>query len=853
MDDLLKEFLAEAAEHIDAASRELVRLEKDPGDSALIASLFRHIHTIKGSSGFLSLPRIGRLTHGAETLIGRLRDGARASGVHVSLILAVVDRLAALLAEISRTEAEPDGEDDDLLHDLDANVKRLAAPAASQDGSAGASARAETRARAETSSVRQTGAETPMTGAARAAETVRVSVGVLDRLMGIVSELVLTRNQLLELAAVSGDEGVKSSVQSLSSVTSDLQDAVMRVRMQPVDRLFATLPRLVRDLSLELGKKIRIETAGAETELDRQVIELIRAPLTHIIRNAADHGVEPPSERLASGKAEAGIIRVSAAYDAGQITLEIKDDGRGLDMGRIRSRALAQGLATEQALARMSEADIFQFVLLPGFSTAVEVTNVSGRGVGMDVVRENIQSIGGTVSLSSRAGKGTTVTLRIPLTLAIAPALILSSAGARFAIPQMAVAEVVGVGAGFECEIQYIHNAPVLRLRGDALPLVHLASALGLAEAAPVKDEDAFVVVLRVGGVRYGILVETIADVQEVVIEPLVGALARIGLFSGQTILGDGDVVLILDPAVIVERAGLKNIADARLAPTSEAITPESQKTPVILLRAGPGALKALPLSLVVRIEEVETTKLVAAGDLYVLAHEGRLLPVVPACSGMVLDKPIYSILTFAGAGQAIALMVEEILDIVDERISLQLSGGPAGTIGSINLGDRVVELLDITYFIAKANPIALTRGVNHRPTLLLVDDKPFFRDMLAPVLMAAGYEVVTAGSGQEALNFLDRGLAIHALITDIDMPEMDGYTLARVVFQQPRCSGLPIIALAPQATPSIVETAQICGMRAVVGKFDRNALVETIDRLLDATAIAMHDIERRIMTEIAA
>ena len=486
MDDLLTEFLAEAAEHIDAASMELVRIEKDPGDPALIASLFRHVHTIKGSSGFLSLPRVGRLAHGAEALIGRLRDGAKASGEHISLILAVVDRLSALLVEIGRLEAEPEGDDSDILQALEAQTKLLktsepptlapAWTAPAPEAEPGVSTAAGAAPSREAASA-----------TARSTETVRVSIGVLDRLMGIVSELVLTRNQLLELSADGGDERVKGSVQNLSSATSDLQDAVMRVRMQPLDKLFSTLPRLVRDLSLELRKKIRIETFGAETELDRQVIELMRAPLTHIIRNAADHGIESVAERIAAGKPETGLIRVTAAYDAGQITLEIKDDGRGFDVARIKKKARERGLASARALEKMTDAELYPLVLLPGFSTAEQVSKVSGRGVGMDVVRDNIHSIGGTVSLASRAGFGTTVLLRIPLTLAIAPALILSCGGSRFAIPQMAVVEVVGIGDGFESDVSLVYGAPMLRLRGEALPLACLAQTLGLA---PPRAEE---------------------------------------------------------------------------------------------------------------------------------------------------------------------------------------------------------------------------------------------------------------------------------------------------------------------------------------------------------------------------
>lgn len=842
MDDLLKDFLKEAAEHIDATSSELLRFERDQSDPALVASLFRHIHTIKGSSGFLSLPRLTRIAHATESLIGPLREGAAATPALVSLIFSAIDRLALLLGEIAQTQAEPRGDDSDLLRQIEDAVASLRSgqPASSQPLQPAAAGAALPPLQ-----------EPLHAPGGRGGETVRVSVGVLDRLMGIVSELVLTRNQLLEVAGLAGDDAVKYSVQNLSSVTSDLQDAVMRVRLQPVDRLFATLPRLVRDLSIELGKKIELLTFGAETELDRQVIELIRGPLTHIIRNAADHGIEPPVERFAAGKPETGVIRVAATYDGGQIKLEVKDDGRGLELSKIRSKAVAEGFVTEEAIARMSEADIYQLVLLPGFSTASRVTAVSGRGVGMDVVRENIQSIGGTVSLNTKSGRGTTVTLRIPLTLAIAPSLVLSCGDARFAIPQTGVVEVVGVGLGFDRQIQFIHDASVMQLRNETLPLVVLAEALELGERGQARD--GFAIVLRVGGLRFGLLVDAICDVQEVVIEPLVSPLARIGVFLGQTILGDGGVVLILDPAAIAERMKVQNISESQAAPTAS-LAPAREASRLILIRAGSGSLKALPLSLVTRIEEISSDRLTRRdGQHFLLLQHGRLLPVIPLASDARIDSGRCPILIIATAGQIVALLAEEIVDVVETTLFFQHESSEPGIVGTVCIDDRIVDVLDVGHFIGVADPRAISRGSDMRPRILLVDDRVFFRDMLAPVLLAAGYEVTSTGSGKEALALVERGLGVHAVVTDIDMPDMDGYALARHLLQLPGYQDLPIIALAPQATGRVVEAAARSGIRAIVGKFDRRALTDAVDRLLDGVSASDERIERRSMAEIAA
>ncbi len=853
MDDLLRDFLQEAAEHIDATSVELLRFEKNQSDPALIASLFRHIHTIKGSSGFLSLPRVGRLTHATEALIGRLRDGAMATPTHVSLILAAIDRLSSLLLEIAKNEAEPEGDDSELLRQLEESAVSLK-PERVGAGALSAAMRDIPATAINNPSDLRLPPEQPPARGARLGETVRVSVGVLDRLMGIVSELVLARNSLLELSSAAGNETITTAVQRLSNVTGDLQDAVMRARMQPIERLFSTLPRLTRDLATHLGKKIELLTSGAETELDRQIIELIRAPLTHIIRNAADHGLETVAERLRLGKPEVGRIRVSATYDAGQVIIEVKDDGRGLDLAGIKAKAIALGLATEEALSRMSDSEIFQFVMLPGFSTAANITKISGRGVGMDVVLANIQSIGGAVFLNSAPGKGTTVTLRIPLTLAIAPALILSCAGARFAVLQMAVVEVLGVGEGFDHQIQHFHGAPILSLRGEALPLVDLSETLDLDQSREEPRRDGFAVVLRVGGVRFGLLVETIADVQEIVIEPLASLLAAIGVFSGQTVLGDGGVVLILDPAAIVENEGLETLAEPSSSKAVEMAEPEREKTRIVLLRAGGGPLKALPLSLVMRIEEATADRFVASGEGYVMLHEGRLLPLIPAAPDMRLESSReYPILILAGAGQVVALVAEEIIDVVEEALVFQRKSEDPATIGSISIDGRIVDVLDVAHFIESADPTVVMRGTDRRPRVLLVDDKQFFRDMLAPVLLAAGYEVTTAASGREALALVERGLRIDAAVTDIDMPEMDGYALARALLQTPGRGNLPIIALTPQKMASALEVATMCGISALVGKFDRRALVQALDALLEGVAAAGDQIERRHMAEAAA
>ena len=448
--------------------------------------------------------------------------------------------------------------------------------------------------------------------------------------MLLVSELVLTRNQLLELTRKQSDETIKAPLQRLSGLTSDLQDAVMRARMQPVGRLFGTLPRLVRELAVELGKKIHLVTEGAETELDRQLIELIRDPLTHMIRNCAAHGIETAAERLAAGKPETGTIRITASHEAGQITIEVIDDGRGLDVTRIRQKAISLGLTNEAEVAAMSNDEICRFIFAPGFSTASAVTSISGRGVGMDVVRDNIDAIGGSIALSSALGQGTCFSIKIPLTLAIAPALIIQAGEHRFALPQASVVEAVGLGPGTAHSLERVQGAKMLRLRREVLPVADLCDLFGLTRSEN-EAEARLIVVMRVGSLSFGILVDAVADVQEIVVKPLGASLAHLKVFSGHTILGDGSVVLILDPAGLAASLGLQRSSDYNVNAASDTTAPALESTRLILFRAGPGPLKALPLSLIARIESVPSDRLTQSEGTLITMHQGRLMPVIPA------------------------------------------------------------------------------------------------------------------------------------------------------------------------------------------------------------------------------
>ena len=630
MDDLLREFLTETGESLDTVDNQLVRFEQDPNNARILDNIFRLVHTIKGTCGFLGLPRLEALAHAGETLMGKFRDGMPVTGEAVSLILASIDRIKEILSRLEATEAEPEGNDQDLIVQLHQMVERgvqgLSASAppiaaasappiavqgtlvpqtlgrelrpgevsldelerAFRDTATEAAAPARPAAPApRASSARETkpalrklSAEPELSESDRIAnQSIRVNVDTLEHLMTMVSELVLTRNQLLEISRRNDDTEFKVPLQRLSNVTAELQEGVMKTRMQPVGNAWQKLPRIVRDLSGELNKQIELEMHGADTELDRQVLDLIKDPLTHMVRNSADHGLETPAERLAAGKPEQGTIRLSAYHEGGHIIICIADNGRGLNTERIKAKAVANGLVSEADLEKMTEAQIHKFIFAPGFSTAAAVTSVSGRGVGMDVVRTNIDQIGGTIDVKSVSGEGSSVTIKIPLTLAIVSALIVEAAGDRFAIPQLSVVELVRARANSEHRIERIKDTAVLRLRNKLLPLVHLKKLLGIDDGSSSDPENGFIVVTQVGSQTFGIVVDGVFHTEEIVVKPMSTKLRHIDMFSGNTILGDGAVIMIIDPNGIAKALGTLVAASHEIADENAATRAKCGRT----------------------------------------------------------------------------------------------------------------------------------------------------------------------------------------------------------------------------------------------------------------------------------
>jgi two-component system chemotaxis sensor kinase CheA len=858
MDDLLAEFLTESSESLAALGTDLVRLEQNPDDPTLVGNIFRLMHTIKGTCGFLGLSRLEKVAHSGENVLGRIRDRELdVSPDVVSLILESVDRIKEILTALETTEREPDGDDLPLIERLDrlADEGAVASPDVMEFEETGANTGAAPTAPASEAvaimpeaaaprvvePAKEAVAARPAAGDGEsgiAAQSIRVTVSLLENLMTMVSELVLTRNQLMQILRGQTDSEFSAPLQRLSHVTTELQESVMKTRMQPIGNAWAKLPRLVRDLGHELHKKLDLRQLGAETELDRQVLEMIKDPLTHMVRNSADHGIELPADRLAAGKPEHGTITLNAFHEGGHIVIEIGDDGRGLPVDKIRKKVLQNGLANEAELAAMSEQQIQQFIFKAGFSTAVEVTSVSGRGVGMDVVRTNIEKIGGTIEMKSAVGKGTTFVVKIPLTLAIVSGLIVECAGERFAIPQIGIVELVRVSSKSENRIERVNNAPVLRLRERLLPLVALRELLKL-HSGPAETDEKFIIVAQVGSANFGIIVDRVFDTEEIVVKPVAPLLREIGMFSGNTILGDGSVVMILDPNGIA--AGVGEVAGDKSAQHDKLEVQHAERqdvTSLLLFRAGSADPKAVPLELVARLEEIDVTTIERADGRNVVQYRGKLMPLVGIDGEtMTTGSGRQPVLVFADKDHTMGLVVDEIIDIIDEHLRVQLATERPGLIGSAVVAGKATDILDVGFYLTQAfadwfgaatEPVG---EVHRAKRILLVDDNAFFRNLMKPVLSTAGYDVTAVGSGDRALELCESGVDFDVIVSDIEMPDMDGYAFAESVRGTTRWQQKPLVALSSHVSPDDVERGRVAGFGRHVAKSDRRALLDVLSQ----------------------
>jgi two-component system chemotaxis sensor kinase CheA len=702
--ETIREFLVESHENLSRLDQKLVELEKHPHDADLLSSIFRTIHTIKGACGFLAFSALEAITHQAETLLSQLRDGQRElTPALVSLILETVDATRQVLAAIERTGKEGTENFADLTDRLRmaALLKGGVENHAGQGHRSGNVAVALPEAAAEKVPAEAHEDGQPEKDVARPSAAVdaniRVGVGLLDKLMDLVGELVLTRNQILQFNIEREDPALNATSQRLNLITTELQEGVMKTRMQPIGVVWNKLPRVVRDMATTLGKQIQLQMDGAETELDRTIIEAIKDPLMHLIRNSCDHGIELPEARSRAGKSPQGILTLRAYHEGGQVNIEIGDDGAGIDVARVKQKAIENGLLRQDQAEKLNDREALGLIFQPGFSTAKTVTNFSGRGVGMDVVKSHIEKIGGVVDIFSRPGEGATVKIRIPLTLAIIPGLVITSGGERFVIPQVSLLELIRLESEQSGKhIEYVHGTPVYRRRGSLLPIAYLNRILGLK--ASEQDDAVSMVVLQAEDRQFGLVVDGINDTQEIVVKPLGKQLKGLTLYAGATIMGDGRVALILDVLGIGQRSGVLAEFLEQARPSGQArAQAEIEQQRLLLFRAGSFARLAVPLSLVARLEEFPQTAIehASGGQVVQYADLGAVLEAVN--QGNIfrfLTKPCTKEVMIA----AIRAAIEQYELIRGERDLLEKT-----LVGSIKV---------LTDFLSASNPQAFSRSL---------------------------------------------------------------------------------------------------------------------------------------------
>jgi two-component system chemotaxis sensor kinase CheA len=768
MDSIIAEFLAESVENLDQLDQDLVSLEKNPEDREIFGRIFRTIHTIKGTCGFLAFGTLESVTHVGESLLGQLRDGELDLTPDITTdLLAMIDAVRAILANIDATGAEGDNDYGSLIsrllsHDTTASPdeeeskpeakkkaaaagkgKKKTAPPRAAKSAPATPAKAKKRPVAKKTPATQPKEESApapaapepeeapedlelMSVPAVAESNIRVDVRVLDHLMNLVGELVLARNQLVQHLAGSGDGGVVSSSQRLDSITSELQEAVMRTRMQPISSIWRKLPRFTRDLALKFGKEVEIEMEGEETDLDKSVIEAIKGSLLHLVRNSVDHGIESPDVREERGKPRAGKLKLRAHHDGGSVVIEVRDDGSGLDQERIIDRALEAGLITKEQGLRLSRQEIDALVFQPGFSTASEVTNISGRGVGLDVVRANVESMGGSIELQSEPGQSTSFRVKIPLTLAIVSVLLVKAESHRIAIPQASVVELIRLEEGKEgSRIEDLGGVPVFRLRGKLLPLVFLDHELGLDPNHEVPD-GANIVVLQGDDRQFGLVVAGVEDSQEIVVKPLGSMLAGLP-FAGATILGDGQIALILDVFRLGLAAGVVSEKHAHTVATqiSKAVEKRQKSERLVYLHGEGDERLALDFNQVNRLEYFPRTSIEHVGNQLLVQYGDDILQLVeiqqalperrhePRSPSERLQVETVPVVVCTVRGRRIGLIAHRIVDIVDEDLRARRLGSRDGVKNCAVIRDRVTEILDIESLIRLSDPEFFDRPID--------------------------------------------------------------------------------------------------------------------------------------------
>lgn len=860
---LLAEFVTESREHLADVEGQLLEIEANGAniDVDLVNKVFRAIHSIKGAAGFMGLVRVNELAHALENVLGKMRtEELTPNSQIVDVMLKAADALSGLINDIENSNSVDVSAHITLLNEIFEGSENSSPatpspadqpaeevepePVAVAPTVAAKSTPAEEQSDAKEAAVAQRAPASP-----QVESSIRVQVGVLDRLMNLAGELVLGRNQLLQTVNNADGTSMQAVAARLDQVTSELQEAIMQTRMQPIGNVFNKFPRVVRDLSAKLGKQCNVVMEGGEVEVDKTIIEAIGDPLTHMVRNSVDHGIEMPEQRMASQKEPTGTVTLRAYHQAGKVRIDICDDGGGIDTKRLKGKAVDKGIISKERADQMSDRDAVWLIFHPGFSTAEKISDVSGRGVGMDVVRTNIEKIGGSVDIESTLGQGTSVQITLPLTLAIIPSMLIRSCNRRFAIPQVNIVELVRVRASESSQrISKVKGARVLRLRGSLLPLVDLDQALSFDHANEANDKEGArqIVVVESGQFRYGLIVDEIDDSEEIVVKPLGRHLKSCGCLAGATILGDGHVAPILDVSGIAAKTDLRtheqeNSNENHFDDASQS----SERQSLLMFTNDPDERFAVPMSLISRIERIRTEQIDMVGGQELLQYRGTSLPLltiehhIQAKTRPEMD--FIHVVVFQIHGREVGLIAAELNDI--REVAAEIDGNTfrePGIAGSIVVDEKTIRIVDLYELAFSAHPKWFEDkpkvAVNDESSfqILLAEDSSFFRKQAKEYLESEGFDIVEAEDGAQAWELLKSGEhQIDLVITDIEMPFMNGFELTRTIKADPDTCHLPVIALTSLASDEDQRRGVEAGVNDYQIKMDRERVMSAVWRLL--------------------
>lgn len=876
---ILQEFLVESFDNLSSINDDLALFEKNPSDKELLNAIYRKIHTLKGSASFLGLKKLQEVTHSVESILDYVRDETLTITTPIfDLFLESFDLCLLLLKDIEESGAEGDSDISVIMSRLNKVLEASLTSGENIVRDEGLTIVEPEGVGALTSiseeSVRQEGNENvvelkspspsneplspnspaveknPGSGPGRSQisdSIVRVNVNLLDKIMNVVGELVITRNQILQYSKVKDDSDLNRYAQQLNTITTELQTDIMTTRMQPVGSVFNKFERIVRDLSRSQNKKVQLRIVGQETELDKTLLEVIKDPMTHLIRNSLDHGLESPDVREAAGKNPEGILEIKAYHEGGQVIIEISDDGAGINSERVKAKAIEKGILTTEEAANYSSSKIHSLIFHPGFSTADQVTNISGRGVGMDVVKSNIEKIGGEVIVNSKQGRGTTFRLKIPLTLAIVPALVIESGNETFAIHQKNLVELVMLESEDFHKIEKLHGREFFRLRGELIPIVRLNEVLNINK----NENDIYflnIIVLKAEGKTYGLIVDNILDTQEIVVKPLDRALKSMSYYAGSTIMGDGRVALIIDAFGFYNQVDTKETDKASdlLDSQGQNLNHDYESIEVVLFTLGDGRVYGIPLSLISRLEEFDPGQVEWAGEQSLIRYRGSSMPLLNIESILSLrgksrletaeNEKLNCIVT-AINGVSFGFVVQDIIDIAFSESTLETETiDRVGLLGTVYINEKLITLLDIYKMVASTEVGKKVFGgdldIRLSGKVLVVDDSPLYRRVQEDMLKEAGLEVIMAHNGEEGLIAFKQHEDIQAIITDIEMPMLNGYEFTEEVRSINKT--IPIIAVSTKVGDRDRETGLNAGFSFHLEKLNKREVLETLGRCLN-------------------